>query len=225
MRGPKLIKRNQQRNILNRRQTFAALGATLVMPYVQPSWAFASRIRISNRADNIGETTLEDFEARTGIGVQYQVVEDMDPPGASEDLSKSPVLRSDVAILPHTYAALAAHQGLLAPLEHDLLPGWGALDPHVGRIAFGSAGTGAEYGMPYLWGSYNPERSEFWVDVAVIPRSTSMGEHAHQFLRFLLEPKVIADCTNYTARANANLDASDLVRPELRSDPRIYPQV
>ena len=55
----------------NRRQTFAALGATLAMPYVRPSWAQAATVNVYNWADYIGETTLEDFERATGIGVVY----------------------------------------------------------------------------------------------------------------------------------------------------------
>ena len=58
---------------LNRRQTFAALGATLAMPYVRPSWAQAGTVNVYNWSDYIGETTLEDFEAATGIGVVYDL--------------------------------------------------------------------------------------------------------------------------------------------------------
>jgi putrescine transport system substrate-binding protein len=53
----------------SRRQTFAALGATLAMPYVRPSWAQSAVVNVYNWADYIGETTLEDFEKATGIAV------------------------------------------------------------------------------------------------------------------------------------------------------------
>lgn len=195
------------------------------MPYVQPSWAFAPRIRISNRADNIGETTLEDFEARTGVGVQYLVVGEQDFPDEATGLARAPALQADVAILAHDRANLAARQGLLSSLDHSLLPGIEAIDPRVSPIAFGAIAGETSFGLPYLWGPDSDRQSGFWVDVAVIPHASSFGAQAHQFLRFLLDPKVIADCTNYTGRANANLEAAKFVRPELRLDPRVYPTV
>ncbi len=41
------------------------------MPYVRPSWAQSGTVNVYNWADYIGETTLADFEAETGIGVVY----------------------------------------------------------------------------------------------------------------------------------------------------------
>ena len=57
--------------ILSRRQTLTGLGAALALPCVRPSWAQAGTVNIYNWADYIGETTIADFEAATGISAVY----------------------------------------------------------------------------------------------------------------------------------------------------------
>ena len=58
---------------LTRRQTLTALGGALATPCVRPSWAQAGTVNVYNWADYIGETTLADFEAETGIKVVYDL--------------------------------------------------------------------------------------------------------------------------------------------------------
>lgn len=65
--------------------------------------------------------------------------------------------------------------------------------------------------------------SPAWFDVWVVPEDAPHPENAHKFIDFMLRPDVIAAATNYTYYANANKDASDLVDPEILSDPAIYP--
>ena len=50
-----------------------------------------------------------------------------------------------------------------------------------------------------------------------------MSSNAHKFLNYLLEPEVIAKCTNYTHYANVNLAANKFVDPAILADPAIYP--
>jgi putrescine transport system substrate-binding protein len=55
---------------LTRRMTLTGMGAaTLAMPFVRPSWAASGTVNIYNWSDYIGETTIADFEAATGISV------------------------------------------------------------------------------------------------------------------------------------------------------------
>ncbi|MFZ1471227.1 MAG: spermidine/putrescine ABC transporter substrate-binding protein PotF, partial [Paracoccaceae bacterium] len=58
---------------LTRRSTLAALTGGLALPYVRPSWAAAGTVNVYNWSDYIGETTVADFEAETGIGVVYDL--------------------------------------------------------------------------------------------------------------------------------------------------------
>ena len=58
---------------LNRRSALLGLGAGLAAPWVRPSWAQAGSVFVYNWANYIGETTLEDFSAETGIEVTYDL--------------------------------------------------------------------------------------------------------------------------------------------------------
>lgn len=67
------------------------------------------------------------------------------------------------------------------------------------------------------------EGTVLWFDTAAIPKAAPHPEAARKFLDFLMRPDVMADITNYIAYANANEAASDLVDPEIRNNPNIYP--
>ena len=59
---------------LTRRSTLAVLGGALAAPYVRRAHAAEEPVlNVYNWADYIGETTIADFEARTGISVNYDV--------------------------------------------------------------------------------------------------------------------------------------------------------
>lgn len=67
------------------------------------------------------------------------------------------------------------------------------------------------------------EGALIWTDVMAIPADAPHPQAAHAFIDFLLEPEVIAACTNYVAYANANPAAYPLVNEAIRTDPGIYP--
>lgn len=133
----------------NRRQTFAALGATLAMPYVRPSWAQSGSVNVYNWADYIGETTLEDFEAATGIGVVYDTYS-----SAEEAQAKMLAGSSGYDVVDHAGIDMprAIQAGIYEKLDKALLPGWSNLDPEILRILSGWD-EGNQYGVPYMWGS------------------------------------------------------------------------
>jgi putrescine transport system substrate-binding protein len=56
-----------------------------------------------------------------------------------------------------------------------------------------------------------------------IPADAPHKENAHQFIEFLLQPEVIADCTATTNYANANLASKKLIDPEILANPAVYP--
>ncbi|MBU2966814.1 polyamine ABC transporter substrate-binding protein [Amphritea sp. 2_MG-2023] len=80
------------------------------------------------------------------------------------------------------------------------------------------AGNGNEiaYSIP-------KEGTEIWFDMLLIPSDAKHAENAHKFINFLLRPDIIADITNYVWYANPNLASTDLVDPDITSDPAIYP--
>ncbi len=67
------------------------------------------------------------------------------------------------------------------------------------------------------------EGAALWTDVMAIPKDAPHPEAAQAFIAYLLEPKVIAEVSNYVYYANPNLAATESLDAELRDDPGIYP--
>ena len=134
---------------LNRRSALLGLGAGLAAPWVRPSWAQAGSVFVYNWADYIGETTLEDFSAETGIEVTYDLY-------ASSEEAQAKMLAGatgyDVVLQSGLTLPMMAKAGVYQKLDRAKLTGWGNLDPDILKIVEGFD-PGHEYGAPYTWGS------------------------------------------------------------------------
>lgn len=62
-----------------------------------------------------------------------------------------------------------------------------------------------------------------WVDCLCIPSDAQHKDNAYKFLEYMLQPEVIAKCTNLTNYANGNLASKAFVAPEILSNPAVYP--
>jgi putrescine transport system substrate-binding protein len=62
-----------------------------------------------------------------------------------------------------------------------------------------------------------------WTDVMAIPKQAQHANHAHAFIDYMMEPKVIAAVSNYVAYANANRGSIELLDPAVSKDTSIYP--
>jgi putrescine transport system substrate-binding protein len=60
-------------------------------------------------------------------------------------------------------------------------------------------------------------------DALLIPAGAPHPQAAHQFLNFMMEPRVIAAVTNDVHYANDNLAADAFVDPQILNDPAVYP--
>jgi putrescine transport system substrate-binding protein len=330
-----------------RRSTLAVLGGALAAPWVSRARAEDAVLNVYNWADYIGETTIADFEAATGISVNYDVYSSTEEMQAKMLAGMTGYDVVDVAglDLPRFNAA-----GILLPLDRSKLPGWKNLDPEILRI-FDTWDAGNRHGVPYMWGSvgvtynvdlvrerlpdadltsldvlFKPENAEkladcgisildspqdiipmvlrylgldgnttniadyqavveafrpirpfiqtfdntnylntipngevcavtnwsgdyatalaraeeagvainlayfvpatgapAWADCLSIPADAPHPGNAHVFLEYMLQPEVIAACTNYVNYANANAAATPLVDPSISGDPAIYP--
>ncbi|HSM87658.1 MAG TPA: spermidine/putrescine ABC transporter substrate-binding protein [Candidatus Limnocylindrales bacterium] len=76
---------------------------------------------------------------------------------------------------------------------------------------------------PNLAFAYPAEGFPFYCDCAVVLRESSRSRLAHQFLDYLLRPKVSAAIAGYTRTATANGAAHALLPPETRNNPTLYP--
>ncbi|WP_420844291.1 polyamine ABC transporter substrate-binding protein [Lamprobacter modestohalophilus] len=67
------------------------------------------------------------------------------------------------------------------------------------------------------------EGAALWTDVMAIPKDAPNPAAAQAFIAYLLQPKVIAEASNYVYYANPNLAATEFLDAELRDDAGIYP--
>jgi putrescine transport system substrate-binding protein len=332
---------------LSRRMALSGLGATLATPFVRPSWAASGSVNVYNWSDYIGETTLADFEAATGVSVVYDLYASAEEAQAKMLAGSSGydvVLHSGVG-LPRFVAA-----GVYQKLDRSRFPLWGNLDENILRIIEGFD-PGLQYSVPYMWGSvgvtfnmdmvkerlpnadlndlgtlmdpanaavlaecgislldspddigfmvmswlgidpstagpaeyarmveaFKPMReyvtafdnsnyltslpnkelcvantwsgdygvakaraaeagielnlqyfvpktgAPAWFDLWCIPADAGNLDNAYLFLDYLMQPEVIAKCTNFTGYANANKAAMPFLDPAVANDPAIYP--
>ncbi|WP_028238601.1 polyamine ABC transporter substrate-binding protein [Stutzerimonas azotifigens] len=80
------------------------------------------------------------------------------------------------------------------------------------------AGRGIEiaYAIP-------KEGANLWFDMLAIPADAANPDQAHAFINYLLDPQVIAAVSDYVGYANPNPKAGELMDPEVRNDPSVYP--
>ena len=62
-----------------------------------------------------------------------------------------------------------------------------------------------------------------WIDMMCIPADAQHKDNAHKFINYLMEPEVIAKCTNFTNYANANLASKPFVDAAVLANPAVYP--
>ncbi|MCR9221351.1 MAG: polyamine ABC transporter substrate-binding protein [Alphaproteobacteria bacterium] len=98
-----------------------------------------------------------------------------------------------------------------------LAMGWSG-DMFIARDRAAEAGQGVEieYVIP-------KEGALLWTDMMAVPKDAPNAENAHLFLNYIMKPEVAAGISNYVWYANANEAATELVDPEVKDDPAIYP--
>ena len=67
------------------------------------------------------------------------------------------------------------------------------------------------------------EGSSVFIDALIIPKNARRPDLAHQFINYLMQPKVAAQITEATLYPNGNADAKEFVSPTLREQPGFYP--
>jgi putrescine transport system substrate-binding protein len=73
--------------------------------------------------------------------------------------------------------------------------------------------------------SYNipKEGAGAFFDMLAVPADAKNAESAHAFLNYLMEPKVMAEITNYVQFPNGNKAATEFVDDTISNDPGVYP--
>lgn len=134
---------------LSRRTALVTMGSALALPWVRPSWAQSGSVNVYNWADYIGETTLADFTAATGIEVNYDLY------GSAEEMQAKMLAGStgyDVVVMAGASMPQFNMAGIYQTLDRAKLPNWKNLDPEILKIVDGYD-PGSLHSVPYMWGS------------------------------------------------------------------------
>ena len=117
-------------------------------------------VNVYNWSDYIAEDTIANFEARTGIEVNYDVFD-------SNEVLEAKLLAGnsgyDVVVPSAGFMERQIQAGVFAKLDRDKLGNFGNLDEAIlGRVAAHDPGN--EHAIPYMWGTtgfgYNIEKVE-----------------------------------------------------------------
>ena len=114
-----------------------------------PSLAMAQnrQVNVYNWDTYIGETTLDDFGAATGIEVRYDLFAD-NAELFARFREGNPGY--DVICPTNDFAERMILAGMLQPLDHSRIPNFANVDPNFQDAAFD---PGRAYTMPYFWGT------------------------------------------------------------------------
>ncbi|MFT5790247.1 MAG: putrescine transport system substrate-binding protein, partial [Shewanella sp.] len=123
-----------------------------------------------------------------------------------------------LAIRPYiTYFHSSSYVSDLASGNICLAMGWsGDVFMAANRALEAKNGVNVDYAIP-------KEGAQGWADTFNITSDSKNVDAAYAFLDHILEPKVIAEISNYVWYANANADSLQYVDTEITSHPGIYP--
>ncbi|QIE54023.1 spermidine/putrescine ABC transporter substrate-binding protein [Pikeienuella piscinae] len=136
------------RRPISRRAALMGMGA-VGLSFTLPKQGFAAsgKVNFYNWDTYIGETTLDDFTAATGIEVQYDLFADNDELFAK---LKNGNPGYDLIVPTNDYVERMIVADMLVPLDHALIPNIANIGEGFRDPAFD---PGRKYSMPYMWGS------------------------------------------------------------------------
>ncbi|SHF16550.1 putrescine transport system substrate-binding protein [Microbulbifer donghaiensis] len=106
----------------------------------------------------------------------------------------------------------------LASGKHCMVHGWSGDILRAQQLA---RSAGEAFDIRYIMPK---EGFPLWIDVVAMPANAPNSDAAYKFMEYLMRPEVIAQVTNATQFANANLEARNLVDTQLLANPIVYPQ-
>lgn len=129
-------------------------------PASQPAAnAEEKKLNVYNWSDYVAESTIPDFEKRSGIKVTYDVYSENEVLDAKLKVGNSGYDVVFPTARPFAQRQLAA--GLYAPLDKSKLPNWNKLDPAI-LASLDGIDPGNAHLVPYMWHTtgigYNPAK-------------------------------------------------------------------
>ncbi|HEY0918447.1 polyamine ABC transporter substrate-binding protein [Devosia sp.] len=178
------------------------------------TWDIIFKPELVSKAADCGVTLLDAPAEVVATALNYL---GLDPNSESEaDLQKAKELL--LSIRPYVrYFNSSQYIDDLGNGEVCLSIGYSG-DVFIAQAAAQEAGQGVEvaYVIP-------KEGALKWFDLFAIPADAPHPDNAHKFIDFMLRPDIAAANSNYVFYASGNKAALDLIDPEVKDDPAIYP--
>ncbi|MDT3707301.1 MAG: polyamine ABC transporter substrate-binding protein [Thiobacillus sp.] len=178
------------------------------------SWDVIFKPELVSKAADCGVTLLDAPAEVVATALNYL---GLDPNSESkEDLQKAKDLL--LSIRPYVrYFNSSQYIDDLGNGEVCLSIGYSG-DVFIAQAAAEEAGQGVEvsYVIP-------KEGALKWFDLFAIPADAPHPDNAHKFIDFMLRPDIAAANSNYVFYASGNQAALELIDPEVKEDPAIYP--
>ncbi|PZQ95687.1 MAG: spermidine/putrescine ABC transporter substrate-binding protein PotF [Cereibacter sphaeroides] len=135
---------------ITRRAALGAGIAALATPFVSRiALAQGGTVNVYNWADYIGETTLADFEAATGITPVYDLYDSAEAAEAKLMAGQSGY---DVVVTAGRNLPRFNTAGIMAPLDKAKLPNLAHMDPSIMEV-MAKLDPGNAHALPYMWGT------------------------------------------------------------------------
>jgi spermidine/putrescine-binding protein len=185
---------------------------------------------------------LEQFEAETGIKVNYDTFDSL-------EMLETKLLTGntgyDVVVPSAPFLQRQVAAGVYQPIDRARLPHYGSLDPEMmAMLAVNDPGNA--YGVGFMWGTTGiasrarlraqeakresdirytipVEGTLSWGDAMAIPKDAPHPDAAHAFIDFLLRPDAGARLAEFVRYATFNRAALVLLDDEITGDESIYP--
>lgn len=138
------------RKPISRRAALAGMGAvgiSFTLPKSLQAASHAKKVNFYNWDTYIGETTLADFSAATGVEVQYDLYADNDELFAK---LKNGNPGYDLIVPTNDYVERMIVADMLEPLDHAKIPNMANIEKTFLNPAFD---PGRKFSLPYMWGS------------------------------------------------------------------------
>ena len=178
------------------------------------SWALIFDPQYASKLASCGISMLDSADEMLPSALSYL---GLDPNSTSaDDLKKAEELL--LAVRPHiTYFHSSRYITDLANGDICVAAGYsGDVFQAAYRAEEAENGVNISYIIP-------KEGTALWFDMMAIPKDAPNADNAHAFINYIMRPDVIAPITDYVAYANPNKASDELVDPEIRNDPAIYP--
>ena len=178
------------------------------------SWALIFDPQYASKLASCGISMLDSADEMLPSALSYL---GLDPNSTSaDDLKKAEELL--LAVRPHiTYFHSSRYITDLANGDICVAAGYSG---DVFQAAYRAEEAENGVNISYI---ISKEGTALWFDMMAIPKDAPNADNAHAFINYIMRPDVIAPITDYVAYANPNKASDELVDPEIRNDPAIYP--